>query len=308
MFKFCKFRPIVLVAVAMLASGSAFAQEAFVAKDAVLKIIESREIPSKASGVILRCDIKEGSLIEAGQRLVEIDDRLSQLNVKRLLQEQKIAAEEAATTVELEFMKRSIEVAKAELARSLQSNQRLPGAVPRSEIEKLQLMADRAVAEKEKTIFNMSIKSKQATIRQLEVEIGQQQLLDHKIDSPITGMVVELYKRRGEWVDSSQPIARIIQLDKLKTEIKVPASIALGDLVGTKATFLPKLKSLQDRQFAGKVIFVNPEANPVNSTMRVWVEIDNVDLQLVPGLIGSVRLERQKASKVDSGEKEITKR
>ena len=264
-----------------------------VVKDATLKIIESRDIPSKSSGVILRSKIKEGTLVKSGQRLMEIDDRMAQLNLEKLIKEQTIAAEEAATTVELEFMKRSISVAKAELSRALGSNQRLPGAVPKSEIEQLALLAERAVAEKDKTIFEMSIKARQAAIRELEVQIGKQQIVDHKIDSPLTGKVVELYKREGEWVDASQPVARIIQLDKLKSEIKVPASIALDQLEGTKAVFTPKLKSLDGQTFEGTVIFVIPEANPVNSTIRVWVEIENTDLKLVPGLLGTIELELQ---------------
>jgi multidrug efflux pump subunit AcrA (membrane-fusion protein) len=271
-------------------AGVACGQETVTVKDAILKIIESRDIPSKSSGVILRSDIQEGTLVTVGQQLMEIDDQMAQLNLQKLIKEQNIAAEEAATTVELEFMKRSINVAQAELSRALESNQRLPGAVPKSEIEQLALLAERAVAEKDKTIFDMGIKTRQAAIREVEVQIGKQQLADHKIVSPLAGKVVELYKRQGEWVDASQPVARIVQLNKLKTEIKVPASTALNNLKGTKAVFTPKLKSLDGQTFAGKVIFIAPEANPVNSTIRVWVEIENTDLKLVPGLLGTIEL------------------
>ena len=275
----------------LVEAGTAYGQQTFEVKNAVLKIIESCDVPSKSSGVIMKSDVLEGTLVKAGQGLMEIDDQMAQLNVQRLVKEYSIAAEEAKTTVELEYMKSSIEVAQAELSRALQSNQRLPGAVPMSEIEQLALMAKRAVAEKEKTIFDMSMKTQQATIREVELQIGKHQLADHKIISPLTGKVVELYKRKGEWVDSSQPVVRIVQLNKLKTEIKVPASIALSDLEGTTAIFTPQLKSLDGQTFEGKVVFVAPEANPVNSTIRVWVEIENTDLQLVPGLLGTIKLE-----------------
>ena len=278
------------ITVSWFAEEGANGQETVVIKDAILKIIESRDVPSKASGVILRSEIQEGSLVKAGQRLMDIDDQMAQLKLQRLIKEQAIAAEEAATTVEIEYMKRSIQVAQGELARALQSNQRLPGAVPMSEVEQLTLLADRAVAEKDKTTFDMSIKHRQAAVREVEVKIGKQEVVDHQINSPITGKVVELYKRKGEWVDASQPVARVIQLNKLKTEIKVPASIALNQLEGTKAIFTPKLDSLNGQTFAGRVIFVTPEANPVNSTIRVWVEIENAKLQLVPGLLGTVEL------------------
>ena len=205
------------ITVSWFAEEGANGQETVVIKDAILKIIESRDVPSKASGVILRSEIQEGSLVKAGQRLMDIDDQMAQLKLQRLIKEQAIAAEEAATTVEIEYMKRSIQVAQGELARALQSNQRLPGAVPMSEVEQLTLLADRAVAEKDKTTFDMSIKHRQAAVREVEVKIGKQEVVDHQINSPITGKVVELYKRKGEWVDASQPVARVIQLNKLKT-------------------------------------------------------------------------------------------
>lgn len=270
------------------------AQEPYVANDAVLKVFETREIPSKSSGVILSSNIREGSLVSAGDLLLEIDSRLAKLNVEKLQAEEQIAAEEAASTVEIEFMKRSIEVAKAELSRGLQSNRRLPGAVPKSEIDQLALIAERAIAEKKKTAFDMQMKQMQTKIRGLELKIGQRQWLDHQIKTPLSGKVVEVYKRAGEWVDRSEAVAKIVQLDKLKTEIKIPASIAVDQLEGTQAIFTPDLSSIAGEKFDGIVIFVNPEANPVNQTMRVWIEIDNKELKLVPGLVGTIELLRKK--------------
>ena len=93
--------------------------------------------------------------------------------------------------------------------------------------------------------------------------------------------------------------------NRLKAEIKVPASIALDSLVGTKAVFSPELESLKGQTFEGRVTFVNPEANPVNLQMRVWVEIENEKLKLVPGLVGSIELLRESGTKT---EKEVSKR
>jgi multidrug efflux pump subunit AcrA (membrane-fusion protein) len=273
--------------------SEAVAQDHFVAKDAVLRIHESRDIASKAAGMILKSTIREGSLVKDKQLLMEIDSRLAKLNVEKLVNEKEIASREAASTVELDFMTKSIDVAKTELSRALQSNNRLPGAVPKSEIDQLRLVAERAIAEKQKTAFEMQIMAMQTTIRDIELNVGKRQLTDHQINSPIDGKVVEIYKKEGEWVNASEPVAKVVQLKKLKTEIKVPASIALDQLVGTKAVFSPALDSLEGETFEGTVTFVYPEANPVNRQMKVWVVIDNRELKLVPGLVGSVKLLRE---------------
>jgi len=275
--------------------GRSAAQDHFVAEDAVLRIHESRDIASKAAGMILKSTIREGSLVEGEQLLMEIDSRLAKLNVEKLDNEKEIASREAASTVELDFMTKSIDVARTELSRAIQSNNRLPGAVPKSEVDQLRLVAERAIAEKEKTAFEMQIMAMQTKIRGIDLNIGKRQLEDHQIKSPIDGKVVEIFKKEGEWVNASEPVAKVVQLKKLKTEIKVPASIALNKLVGTKAIFSPALDSLEGETFEGTVTFVNPEANPVNRQMKVWVVIDNRDLKLVPGLVGSVELLREPA-------------
>ena len=82
-------------------------------------------------------------------------------------------------------------------------------------------------------------------------------------------------------------------MDKLKTEVKIPASIALNGLLGQPAVFIPKLQSLKSKRYPAKIIFVYPEANPVSASVRVWVEIDNQDLELIAGLTGRLEISRQ---------------
>ena len=48
--------------------------------------------------------------------------------------------------------------------------------------------------------------------------------------------------------------------------------------------------SAAEAEFAGKLVFVNPEISPVNGQMRVWAEIENHDLKLRPGLRGSLTI------------------
>lgn len=190
----------------------------------------------------------------------------------------------------MEYVRRSIEVAQADLDRATQTNQRLPGAIARTEIDQLNLLVQKSIAEKDKTEFQITQKQLLTEVRSLEVAVGKRKLSDHQINAPISGMVVEVFKRQGEWVEASEAIARMVQLDRLKTEVKLPASIALNGLLGSSAEFVPSLPSLSAKRFPAKVIFVHPEANPVNASVRVWVEIENKSLELVPGLTGSLRI------------------
>jgi RND family efflux transporter MFP subunit len=292
LWKFCT----VMVAIVMTSGVStqvAAQNVSYSSDDAVLKVIEEREVPCLTSGVILKNDIKEGSLVKSGQLLMQIDSRMASLDLQKIQKEKQISEKEASSTVELQYARASIEVAQAELSRALRANQRRPGAIANSEIDQLNLMVQRALSEREKTEFQIDLKRMVTGVRNVELAIVEKRIKDHQITAPMDGMVVEILKRQGEWVEVSQPVAKVIQMDKLRAEVKVPASLALDNLVGSKATFKPKLKSLSEKEFSAKVVFVFPEANPVNALVRVWVEIENPDLKLVPGLMGRLEILRE---------------
>lgn len=270
-------------------AGNGF-EERFAANNVVLKISEERNIPCRTPGIIQSSNIREGSMLKLDEVIINLDARKAELEVTRLRKELAKTAKEASTRVELEFQKKSIEVAKAELKRAQDSNERLPGSVAQSEIDQLALVVEKAEAEHEKIEFQIKLKEMAVEVRKVELSIGEEKLADHQIKSPLVGMVVEIFKRPGEWVEMSDPVCRMIRLDKLRAEVKVPAEIALDNLVGSPAMFQPDLPALQTQQFSAKVIFVEREANPVSREMRAWVEIENRGLKLVPGLTGSVSI------------------
>lgn len=272
------------------------ATEKFVVEDAVLKVFEQRNVPCLAPGVIQNNFVHEGSLVKVGQLMMEIDSTLSKLDLTKFEKEWNMAQLEAASTVDVDYAARTIEVAQAELGRAMRSNQRSPGAVAASEIDQLALIVEKSNAEREKIQFQTKLRGMLAQIRETEVAIGRRKQADHQIKAPIEGMVVEVLKQQGEWVQASESVARIVRLDKLKTEVRIPAAIALNGLVGQSATFIPKLLKLESKRFPAKVVFVHPEANPVNSSVRVWVEIENADLELIAGLTGRLEISSEAKS------------
>ena len=254
----------------------------------VLQLVEERRIPSLVPGVIKASHVTEGSLLAADDLVMEIDSRQAELELKRLTHEHGIAVRESATTVELDYTRRSIEVAEAELSRAMRTNLRQPNAIARSEIDQLTLMVEKAIAENRKTEFEIGMKKMQIDVRAVELNMGQQKLNDCRIVAPMQAMVVEIMKKPGEWVQASETVARVARLDRLKVEVRVPAELAVKLVPEQKATFIPELKSLREKTFTARVMFVHPAANPVNELVRVWVEVDNPDLLLIPGLKGKL--------------------
>jgi macrolide-specific efflux system membrane fusion protein len=58
-------------------------------------------------------------------------------------------------------------------------------------------------------------------------------------------------------------------------------------------------------QVDGRVVFVSPEVQPVNSQVRFWAEFDNENLRLRPGLTASLTIaplsdhDRKSAQRID---------
>lgn len=261
-------------------------------ENAVLKIVEERNIPARVSGIILKSLIREGSIVELNQPLMKIDDAETRTGIKKSAKEVDMATLEAASRVELEYSERSIEVAEAELIRAQRSNQRRPGVIAQSEMDQLSLVVNRALAEKQKTEFQIEMRAMSRDVQQFELEMDQLKLAFHQIKAPLKGMIVEIFRREGEWVQVSESVARVVRLDILRTEVKLPAEKALDRLLGSVATFYPQLQTGDVQEtYPGKVVFIFPEANPISSEVRVWVEIENSDLKLIPGLTGRLEIE-----------------
>ena len=266
---------------------------------AVVKVKTAREIASAVSGIIETSSLAEGASINKGDLLFSIDGRQAELELERLLQEYRLSKKEAESEVDILFAEKSERVAQSELRRAVDANARLPNAVSPSEMEKLSLLVEKASAEKQKAVFEKSMKAMQSDVRKAEYYIGKQKLLRHRVHSPIAGQIVEVLKKKGEWVSESEVVAKIVSLDKLIVEVKLKSDEALASLEDREAVFLPssKLKLKSDRSFDLKLLFVHPEVNPVNNLVVVWYELDNSERFLVPGVSGKVevkgRFERQ---------------
>ena len=61
------------------------------------------------------------------------------------------------------------------------------------------------------------------------------------------------------------------------------ATTLLGDLLDRPVQLYVDLPGKPKSRFEGKLVFVDPEIDPVNNQMRIYAEIDNTKLQLRPG-------------------------
>ncbi|MCC9605724.1 HlyD family efflux transporter periplasmic adaptor subunit [Blastopirellula sp. JC732] len=250
----------------------------------LLKIIETVEVPAQQAGALDKVNVREGTIVDRGELLAHIADKEMELELVAKKAEHAIAQREAENDVNIRFSKKSLEVSQAELQRALDAIANFPNAVTQTELDRLRLLAEKNRLEIEQSSEQQEIAKLTANLKEAEAAITGERLAKHKIVAPIEGMVVHVFRREGEWVDIADPVVKIVRIDRLRAEGFVrsdEAAIGLQDRAATVRVSLPGSDPLV---VPGKVIFVDPEVDPVNGDVRVWVEIDNADLKLRPGL------------------------
>ena len=109
--------------------------------------------------------------------------------------------------------------------------------------------------------------------------------------SPITGIVNHLYLDEGEYADMGKPIADIVNIDRIKINVRVPE---LDVRFVKKSQQTPvKIDAFPDRTIIGTVDFVSFKADPATKTFLVRSIIDNPDHDIRPGMIGRVAFVRR---------------
>ena len=109
--------------------------------------------------------------------------------------------------------------------------------------------------------------------------------------SPITGIINHLYVDVGEYADLGKPIADIVNIDRIKINVRVPELDVRYVKKGQKTPIT--IDAFAERPLIGTVDFVSFKADPATKTFLVRSVIDNPAHDIRPGMIGRVAFVRR---------------
>jgi membrane fusion protein (multidrug efflux system) len=104
--------------------------------------------------------------------------------------------------------------------------------------------------------------------------------------SPISGIINHLYVDVGEYADVGKPIVDIVNIDKIKINVRVPELDVRYVKKGQKTPI--KIDAFPDLTLIGTVDFVAFKADPATKTFLVRSIINNPTHDIRPGMIGRV--------------------
>ena len=276
--------------IALLFAATSVAAEEIKIPGALVKLIDQLDVPARQSGTIAELSVQEGARVKQGAVLARVEDTEAKFAEERANVELQIATQNATSDVAVRSGERTLVAAAAELKRAEEARAKLRDLVTESEMDKLRLAADQARLAIEKAQHERAVAQLQRDLKKVEADFSARKVALHQAVAPFPGVVVQVNKRLGDWVEPGDKLLRLVRLDRLRTEAYLDAAAATAGLEGRPVTLTVEQPGKSPAVFPGKLTFVSPEIDPINRSVRVLAEFENPNFALQPGMRGTLTI------------------
>jgi multidrug efflux pump subunit AcrA (membrane-fusion protein) len=213
--------------------------------------------------------------VEKDTLLGRVDDQQAAIAVRVAQTQYDVARKEAENDISVRAAQAAAEVAESEYQEALEANQQVRGTVTPAEVRRLLLTHRRSLLQIELAQLEYDVTRQSVAIRAAELEAAQQALARRRIEAPLAGVVAQVHRRQGEWLDPGAPVVRIVRMDALRVEgFMSTAQWAPYELIDRPVSVAVQLTRGRVEQFASRVAFVSPLVE-ASGEFRVWCEIEN---------------------------------
>lgn len=261
----------------------------------VLKSLTAR-VKDPATGELRDVEVKEGLEVGEGDQLGQIDDLHAQRALEIAQAKLRAANREAGNDVNVRYAQAKAEVAYAEIEQAEATNAKAPGTVTPFELRRLKLAYNESYLAIEQATHELAIAGEKENVAKAELAAAVEDVRRRKIIAPWSGMIVQRYRRVGEWVKPGDPVFQLVRLDRLRIQAFLDAErVAPAEVHGQPVTVTVTLAHGVKRSFQGRIVFVSPRIEN-DGRFLVHAEVVNEQdgsghWQLRPGLKGSMRIE-----------------
>lgn len=259
--------------------------------DAQVVRIQDTLIAAPIGGLVDELLVREGHPVDEGQTLVQMDATRATAESVAARAAYRGALIQAENDVNTRYARRTLDVRRREMSQSVEANDRYPGSVTATEIDRLQLVIDQAALSIEQAEHALQVARAKVDETAAAVELAKLRVDQHRIASRVAGRIAETHVQVGQWIEAGAPVARIVSLDPIRISAFVDGRIYDRSLVGKRVEFVRKAesdetKSIKEIRLSGKVTFVSDELNPITSQVRLWADVANPNELLRPGMRG----------------------
>jgi RND family efflux transporter MFP subunit len=222
-------------------------------------------VGSNQPGLLQECLVRPGERVKGGQVLGRLfnKDVLAELESRTVaLESSEIAIHQREATLEVERAKlrRAEALFSRRVALSAQDFQIQQLAVKTADLELQAAIQSRHIAE-------------------AQLHTAKAMVAAREIVSPHDGIIVEIFKNAGEAIMLSNPIYKVVAIDRMRVTGYLDVGDAWHVHQGQAARIMPELEGgdlpIEREVFEGKITFVDSEIDPKTRTCRVFAEVEN---------------------------------
>ncbi|MGI8890098.1 MAG: efflux RND transporter periplasmic adaptor subunit [Chthoniobacterales bacterium] len=219
------------------------------------------QLTSQIVAQVVEVPVKIGDVVKKGDLLVRWDDRL----IKATLEANRAYVD--ASQVKIKDQTRQVERYTTLQAKNMGTA---------LELEK----GEMALADAKEALAKATL-----SLRQAELDLE-----NSRIASPLEGLVLERLVNVGENTHRDQVVMKIGSLNTVLLAAKIGEEKMHSVQLGLSAEI--SFPAFPGERFEGKVVKIDPNIDPVTRTFTTYVEIQNTDFRLKPGLSGFARIRR----------------
>jgi len=233
----------------------------------VLSVEHEVDVRAQREGTVQQLVAEEGRHVQAGELLGRLDDRAMQSELD------KARADLLVAQNNVKYKQAENQAKEANLKR--QQLLRSSGLSSDADLEQAEFEAKATAYEIDS--WNALVKSNQAQIQSLQIELEQTQFR-----APFSGVVARRYVRVGQTVTKDDPCFRVSQLGPLQVNFQVPESSNEKPMVGGAVRL--SVVSNANRTLSARIIKVGPTVDPASDSFDVTAQLDGDVSGLSPGM------------------------
>jgi multidrug efflux pump subunit AcrA (membrane-fusion protein) len=226
---------------------------------ALVSLDKDIEVSSLAPGKLTMVEVREGDQVRTGDQVAQVDDREPQLK-KRAAEIQLLAAlTQARDEIPVIYARASSAVAKAEYLEHKEATEKVPGTVADATIRRLKLQVEESRLLIKKNEMERKVAQMNADVHQADVDSADEEIRRRRLLSDVDGLVVEVFRDKGEWVQAGDVVMRVVRMDRLRVEgFLNSANFDPFQIEGKPVTVRVELAQGRHAEFSGKIVFVSP--------------------------------------------------
>ena len=244
--------------------------------DCVVRFSDEVEVPALATGRVAEVFARDNQDVEAGARIVRLDDSSLLIRRRSYQLRLELAKSEAADEIELQYAKTARDEAQAELDSNRAVNNEFGGAVATTQLRRLKLSVTRGELELARAEKRRAEAETAVDLAEAELSVIDDQLRKLQVESPLAGVLLEVNKSVGEWVETGETLATVARIDRLH----IHAILDSKTLSPQHCAGLPVNVHWADQatgeahSLRGKVLSVDPQIMP-GGRYRLHAEVTN---------------------------------